>query len=51
METFRNRDHARALSKAYQREYNEDRPHSSLGYLTPCEFAKTNTRTAAPAVK
>jgi putative transposase len=49
LETFRNRDHARALSKAYQREYNEDRPHSSLGYLTPCEFAENHTRTAAPA--
>lgn len=39
LHTFHNRDHARALSKLYQREYNEQRPHSSLGYQTPTEFA------------
>ena len=49
METFGNADHARALSKAYQRQYNEDRPHSSLGYLTPREFARKHGRTASPA--
>jgi hypothetical protein len=40
-ETFHNRDHARALIKLYRRSYNERRPHSSLGYLTPREFAAT----------
>jgi len=39
LETFHNRDHARALTKLYARNYNERRPHSSLGYQTPCEFA------------
>ena len=39
LETFHNRDHARALIKLYARHYNERRPHSSLGYLTPREFA------------
>ena len=39
LETFHNRDHARALIKLYMRHYNERRPHSSLGYLTPREFA------------
>ena len=39
METFHNRDHARALIKLYGRHYNERRPHSSLGYQTPGEFA------------
>jgi putative transposase len=40
MNTFHNRDHARALSKLYKREYNQVRPHSSLGYQTPAEFAQ-----------
>jgi putative transposase len=39
LETFCNRDHARALVRLYARHYNERRPHSSLGYLTPREFA------------
>lgn len=39
LETFHNRDHARALIKLYGRHYNDRRPHSSLGYLTPEEFA------------
>jgi putative transposase len=39
LETFHNRDHARALIKLYARSYNERRPHSSLGYQTPREFA------------
>ena len=42
LETFHNRDHARALIKLFLfgRAYNERRPHSSLGYLTPREFAE-----------
>ena len=40
LETFHNRDHARALIKLFGRHYNERRPHSSLGYLTPREFAE-----------
>ena len=39
LETFHNRDHARALCKLYGRQYNEQRPHSSLAYQTPMEFA------------
>jgi putative transposase len=30
---------ARALIATWRRDYNEQRPHSSLGYLTPAEFA------------
>ena len=26
--------------EAWRREYNNHRPHSSLGYLTPSEFAR-----------
>ncbi|HEX2973905.1 MAG TPA: IS3 family transposase [Tepidisphaeraceae bacterium] len=40
LETFHNRDQARALIKLFARQYNEHRPYSSLGYLTPVEFAK-----------
>jgi hypothetical protein len=39
LETFHNREHARALSQLYKRHYNQERPHSSLGYQTPMEFA------------
>jgi len=31
--------HARAVIGAWRRDYNEGRPHKSLGYLTPAEFA------------
>jgi putative transposase len=36
---FENLFDARRKIAAWQREYNEERPHSSLGYLTPQEFA------------
>jgi transposase InsO family protein len=39
LETFHNRDHARAIVKLHARRYTQDRPHSSLGYQTPAEFA------------
>lgn len=31
---------AQVLGAAYLREYNEERPHSSLGYQTPLEFKR-----------
>ncbi len=37
---FRDVREARALAEEWQREYNHDRPHSSLGYKTPAEFAQ-----------
>lgn len=36
---FRNLSHARKIIPAWRRDYNEQRPHSSLDYLTPAEFA------------
>ena len=39
METFGSRDHARMVCKLYGRQYNTERPHSSLRYLTPGEYA------------
>ena len=38
---FENLFDARRKIAAWQKEYNEERPHSSLGYLTPEEFART----------
>lgn len=32
---------AQALGTAWRRSYNEERPHMSLGYRTPAEFART----------
>jgi len=40
MELFRNVDEAQTVVNAWREEYNERRPHSSLGNLTPKEFAK-----------
>jgi putative transposase len=36
---FRNLMDARAKIGAWRDEYNGERPHSSLGYRTPNEFA------------
>jgi transposase InsO family protein len=36
---FRNLFEAKRQVKAWQIEYNRERPHSSLGYLTPEQFA------------
>ncbi len=38
-EIFRNGQEARQVVEAWREEYNERRPHSSLGYRTPAEFA------------
>lgn len=38
-ESFANLREAKALGERWRREYNHERPHSSLGYLTPSEFA------------
>jgi putative transposase len=37
---FANLFEARRKIAAWRREYNEERPHSSLGYLTPAAFAR-----------
>ena len=38
-ESFANLREAKALGDDWRREYNHERPHSSLGSLTPSEFA------------
>jgi putative transposase len=37
---FRNLFDARIRITAWKKEYNEERPHSSLGYRTPAEFVE-----------
>jgi len=41
VEWFRSRAEARVVIEQWRQHYNEVRPHSSLGYLTPAEFAAT----------
>ncbi len=38
---FRTFDHVRSTLEAWRMEYNEERPHSALDYLTPREFRRT----------
>jgi putative transposase len=46
---FVNLAHARRVVDAWRRDYNQARPHSSLGYLTPDEFAlQARTTTHQP---
>ena len=50
LEWFLSRAQAKVVIEAWRRHYNEVRPHSSLGYLTPAEFAaKLEQTNAAPA--
>lgn len=42
LEWFRARPEAKAIIEAWREHYNNVRPHSSLGYLTPAEFAETS---------
>ena len=48
LEVFESLAAARQLTAAWREDYNHHRPHSSLGYLTPAEFA---ARCAASAPK
>jgi putative transposase len=47
METFVHRDQARAICRLFMRKYNHERPHSSLAYQTPAEFARRHCLPAA----
>jgi putative transposase len=40
MHVFQSVAEARVVLAAYRRQYNEERPHSSLGYRTPAEFKR-----------
>jgi putative transposase len=43
-ELFGSLREARVILRGWQREYNEERPHSALGYQTPGEFAGRTPR-------
>ena len=45
---FANLFEARAKIGAWKEEYNEERPHSSLGYLAPREFARRMAALRSP---
>ena len=50
---FRDMAHARSTIRAWAADYNEERPHSALGYQTPRAFAEdlftaTDSRAAPP---
>jgi len=45
LEWFRNRIDAKIVIEDWRRHYNETRPHSSLGYLTPAEFKQLSSKT------
>jgi len=47
MEWFRNRAEAAVVIETWRQHYNDVRPHSSLGNLTPSEFKKTNQQSRA----
>jgi putative transposase len=48
---FKNRLDAKVVIEDWRREYNAVRQHSSLGNLTPFEFAaKTSTTTQGAAI-
>ncbi|GAV20070.1 putative transposase [Mariprofundus micogutta] len=42
---FNNMAEARAIIAAWRQDYNERRPHSSLGYMTPAEVAAQHRTT------
>jgi putative transposase len=50
LEWFRNRIEAKVMIEDWRRRYNESRPHSSLGYLTPVEFKRSLVVPTRPEV-
>jgi putative transposase len=49
---FLSLEHARAVVAEWRRDYNEQRPHSALGNLTPAEYARrlrTSSATSNPS--
>lgn len=44
---FRTIEHARQIIEQWRQEYNTERPHSSLDYLTPAEYIQKITATAS----
>jgi len=51
MEIFRNAKEAQIVVEIFRRDYNEIRPHSALGYLTPDEFTRKMCEGNSEALK
>lgn len=49
LEVFDNREAAQRLTRHWRTNYNDHRPHSSLGYMTPTEFARQCSASVACA--
>jgi putative transposase len=47
-ELFHSVKEAKAIAEGWRLEYNHHRPHSSLGYRTPAEFASACIASASP---
>lgn len=47
---FLSLDHARRMIEAWREDYNNARPHSSLGYLTPEEFIDQKCKDFSPGI-
>jgi len=51
MQWFKNRIDAKILIEEFRRQFNETRPHSALGNLTPAEFKRSlSTTNPDPAI-
>jgi putative transposase len=50
MQWFKNRIDAKMLIESFRRQYNDVRPHSSLGQLTPAEFKQSLTTNPTTAI-
>jgi putative transposase len=48
---FTSLDHARATLAAWQDDYNQHRPHGSLGHLTPNKFVARGWEIGQAAAK
>ena len=46
---FRSLVHARSMLEAWRADYNHDRPHSRLGWLSPAIYAAAPRTAATPA--
>jgi len=51
MEYFRKRLEARVVIEQWRRHYNEVRPHSALGYLTPAQYVQNQSGNDHEAIR
>lgn len=51
VEIFRSMAEAQGKLHAWREDFNHRRPHSSIGYLTPLEFARSQARSPSPSLR